>query len=260
MRHQINSVLLFFFAGFINSVNAQDISYLPVDGDDTLPGIVGFYEPTSLFSWMHNIFPENTSGHSWTLEPGTDGGFSFGWAQSPGELTNFRAMYNVPTSFFSVNNGITVDEADNIDMSNLRMWRASVVTDVGAGSGYDTLVPRVASIQALSAETNGWVLNPDDTYHIIYHTRGTCVDCRLILHFYGANIMASGDINNDGKFGAADMLLSQRAYLGLISLNLEQLLHADIAPIINGEVQPDGEFDIQDVIAIQRKALGLTNY
>ena len=59
---------------------------------------------------------------------------------------------------------------------------------------------------------------------------------------------------------AADVLLSQQAYLGNISLDLIQKLRADVAPIVNGAPQPNGELGMPDIMVIQRKAMNLVNF
>ena len=96
-------------------------------------------------------------------------------------------MFNQSTSFYSTAGGITIDSADVIDMSNLLMLHAGTVIDVGSGSGsgFNTLVSRVSYINLLSAGENGWMLNADGSYHLIYNTRGTCDTCSLTMHLYG---------------------------------------------------------------------------
>ena len=67
--------------------------------------------------------------------------------------------------------------------------------------------------------------------------------------------LASGDINGDGNVDAIDVLLAERAALGLITLSISQKERADISP----EGNPDGLIDAADVLRIRLKALGLAN-
>ncbi|MDH3900499.1 MAG: S8 family serine peptidase, partial [Gammaproteobacteria bacterium] len=73
----------------------------------------------------------------------------------------------------------------------------------------------------------------------------------------GADFPVWGDINDDRKVDAVDMLLATRAALGLLTLGVDQQARADVAPLSGGQPDPDGVFNIADVIVIQREALGL---
>ena len=64
-----------------------------------------------------------------------------------------------------------------------------------------------------------------------------------------------GDINNDGVVNTADVLLATRILLGSLTPTTDQLLRADIAPLVGGIPAPDGEFNAGDLLVIQRKAL-----
>lgn len=58
-----------------------------------------------------------------------------------------------------------------------------------------------------------------------------------------------GDVNGDGKLNIMDVLLAQRAILGLGKLSAEEIARADL----NG----NGKVDILDVLLMQKKILGL---
>jgi len=66
-----------------------------------------------------------------------------------------------------------------------------------------------------------------------------------------------GDINNDRAVDAADVLLANRAVLGLVTLSPDQLARGNVAPLVNGEPDspPDDAFTIADVLLITRKAV-----
>ena len=66
-----------------------------------------------------------------------------------------------------------------------------------------------------------------------------------------------GDINDDRKVDAVDMLLATRAVLGLLTLGTDQQARADVAPLSAGQPDPDGVFNTADMVVIQSEALGL---
>jgi len=68
-------------------------------------------------------------------------------------------------------------------------------------------------------------------------------------------LLADGDLNGDGQLTAADVLLAYRALTGQVSLTPTQLLHGDVAPLVNGLPVPDGNFNLGDVLIIQRMAI-----
>jgi subtilisin family serine protease len=66
-----------------------------------------------------------------------------------------------------------------------------------------------------------------------------------------------GDINDDRKVDAVDILLATRAALGLLTLSADQQARADVAPLSGGQPDQDGVFNAADVLVIQREALDL---
>jgi len=69
-----------------------------------------------------------------------------------------------------------------------------------------------------------------------------------------------GDLNGDGVVDEVDVFIAERIALGLIAPTASQLIHGDVAPLVNGVPSPDGVIDFNDVVMIERKALGLVNY
>ena len=73
-------------------------------------------------------------------------------------------------------------------------------------------------------------------------------------------IPVDGDITLDGIVDIRDILLAAQVLSGTTSLTPEQLIHADVAPLVSGSPSPDGLFTTGDFVVIQRKALGLINF
>ena len=71
-----------------------------------------------------------------------------------------------------------------------------------------------------------------------------------------------GDINNDREVDAADVLIANRAVLGLVTLTTDQLARGNVAPLVNGapDTPPDDEFTVADLLLITRKADHAVNY
>ena len=189
MKYRMKTLLIVFIHEMLLAIafpaTAQAITQLTIVGDDSSPGIIGTYSTTSMFSWMSHVFAGNASGFSWALAPGTDGGVLFNQAQAPRRMMSVRPMFNQPTTFFSVGSGLAIDNSGVIDMANLRLKHSSTIFDLGTGSGFDTFVPRVSDVSLLLPGANGWMLNPNGSYYLIYNTHGVCDGCNLALHLYG---------------------------------------------------------------------------
>ncbi|MEE9492029.1 MAG: hypothetical protein V3W04_01435 [Gammaproteobacteria bacterium] len=71
---------------------------------------------------------------------------------------------------------------------------------------------------------------------------------------------ADGDMNNDGIVNAADVLIATRIIMGQITITPTQMLHGDVAPLVNGTPSPNGQFNLGDLLIIQRKALGALSF
>lgn len=69
-----------------------------------------------------------------------------------------------------------------------------------------------------------------------------------------------GDINGDGVVDVVDVMLAEQIASGLVAPTASQLVHGDVAPLVNGVPAPDGQIDVSDVLIIERKALGLVNF
>ena len=72
----------------------------------------------------------------------------------------------------------------------------------------------------------------------------------------GTDTPATGDVNEDGKVNAADVLLVTRHILGLSLLDTDQQVRADVAPVTGqGIPDPDGEINAGDLLRIEQKAM-----
>lgn len=163
--------------------SAQTITGLTIEGT-TAPGIVGEYSLNAEFSWFHHLI--SPPGHSWMFGPGSMGGIVFGVEQSMGQMGGWFTMYNQPAVLFSAPGGIGIDANNTIDMSNLRLSQAWTEFDLGSGSGYGTFVPLVSDISLLAAGENGWMINPDGTYYLVYHSVGLGSTTTSAVHLYGS--------------------------------------------------------------------------
>jgi len=82
----------------------------------------------------------------------------------------------------------------------------------------------------------------------------------LILAFAPVPVPATlpdGDINIDGEVDVVDVLWGIQTVLGNRTLDMAQMAHGDVAPLVSGVSDPDGLFNTGDVLLILRAAMGL---
>lgn len=212
------------------------------------PGGFGNYPLDADFSWISHRFPGSASAHIWTLAPGSDGGVIMNTAQ-PGQsqITAARAMYNVPSWLFSVADGIPFDpHAQTFDFTNIRLHWGEDIYDFGFGSTRPGQVPHVASPQDAQS-ANGWWLDAQGKYHLVFRGDGQCAGCELTVHLTGQmTSLLLGDIAPkaapDGLVDVADLMRLVRLAAVLEMPSDQELLSADI----NG----DAVIDIRDVLAM----------
>ncbi len=252
LRYGILTLLL-----IVSPVGAQSISSLTIVGAYE-PGIVGTRPITTQFSWLTNTLLYGGK-HTWTYGPGTDGGILFGVPQEyiyvpPDDrlsgISSWLLMFNKDTVLFSVNNGITIDDGNTINMANLRMLWGPDVMDYGSGAGTSTLVPLVQDIAALGPEESGWMTNPDGSYHLIYQAgAGTCgTACATTIHLYG-KVLYKGDLAPfnapDGQINVSDLMVLMRF--------AERLQVPAVRDVILGDMNGDSALDIRDVLLLRRQ-------
>lgn len=186
----IRSVLAGVLLGLANltmpQVQAATVSFLGIDGE-LGPGSYGNYPLDADFSWISHRFPDNTDAHIWTLAAGTAGGVAIASAQpGRGEITAVRDMYNQPSWLFSTGDGVQFDEpTQTFDLTGLQLNWAGTIYDFGFGGGvYSALVPLVAAAGD-TASANGWWLDADGDYHLVFRGTGQCDGCELTVHLTG---------------------------------------------------------------------------
>ncbi|RII29942.1 MAG: hypothetical protein CXR30_09090 [Geobacter sp.] len=69
----------------------------------------------------------------------------------------------------------------------------------------------------------------------------------------------NGDLDGNGQLGISDALQALRMASGLVTPTTAELLHGDVAPLVNGVPVPDGVIDIRDALVILRASVGLVN-
>jgi hypothetical protein len=67
----------------------------------------------------------------------------------------------------------------------------------------------------------------------------------------------TGDMNGDGQVTIADALLALQTVVGLYVATPQQILRANVAPLVNGEPDPTGSsVTIADALLILQKVVG----
>ena len=161
------------------------------------PSAVGTFPVTANYSWQWLEFTGGAK-FTWFFGPGTDGGIKFGIAQGhppydngagggtlygqAGNLSGEFLFLNEPSVYYSTGTGIGILPDNTIDMSRLMLFRNTTESSLGAGVNGPT-VPLVADITALASRQSGWQINPDGSYHLIFHTFG--LNAPMAIHLTG---------------------------------------------------------------------------
>lgn len=73
-------------------------------------------------------------------------------------------------------------------------------------------------------------------------------------------VVADGNLKGSGVVDLSDALSALRIAVGLRQPSAAELLHGDVAPLVNGIPAPDGRIDLADALAILRKVVGLISF
>lgn len=247
-------VLMLVFVGQLRANHFVNPTRLGIIGE-VAASVLGPLPYDAQYSWISRIYTGGSFTISWRFYPGTDGGIVFSLAQPPERLTSIFGMLSLNTTLYSVGAGITMDANHVIDMVNLRKDAEGSILDLGSGPGVDSKVPLVQDVTMLGTVQNGWQLNPDGTYHLIYNTHAECTGCKLVIHFYGTQLPlgAHGDIDSDGYVTVGDLLLVQRHVTGIAKLSARQIMRGDLAPL----GQRNGVLDTADLMLIIKRIIEL---
>ena len=70
---------------------------------------------------------------------------------------------------------------------------------------------------------------------------------------------ANGDINNDGRVDILDAMIALQISTGYVQQTDGDLIHGDVAPLVNGSSVSDGRIDVGDAVVILEVVTGLTS-
>jgi hypothetical protein len=70
-------------------------------------------------------------------------------------------------------------------------------------------------------------------------------------------VASDGNFKGSGVTDVSDALRALRIAVGLSQAGPLDLMHGDVAPLVNGRPAPDGQIDLADSLVILKKAVGL---
>jgi cytochrome c peroxidase len=73
-------------------------------------------------------------------------------------------------------------------------------------------------------------------------------------------VVADGNFKGTGSTDISDALTALRMATFLVQPTANDMLHGDVAPLVNGAPAPDGKIDVADALLILRKAVGLVTF
>jgi cytochrome c peroxidase len=131
----------------------------------------------------------------------------------------------------------------------------SVLVDTGAKPGPVTTVGGTGisrwscSVTGLVPGVNHITVNALD---FVSNLSTVSADLQLIL--------PDGNLKGSGVVDVSDALTALRIAVGLVQPSAAQLLHGDVAPLVNGVPAPNGRIDVSDALAILREVVGLIGF
>jgi cytochrome c peroxidase len=73
-------------------------------------------------------------------------------------------------------------------------------------------------------------------------------------------LVADGNLKGSGVPDISDALAALRIAVGINTASAADLLHGDVAPLVNGVPAPNGVIDVADALAILRKVVGVISF
>ncbi len=156
--------------------------------------------------------------------------------------------YRITATVSGANGRISPASAN---ISNGADYTATITPN--AGYQIDSLTDNGTAVEAIPGTRAGT---------FIYKITGVTATHAIVVTFKYA---ADGDLTmNDGNpvgtITIADPLKALQIAIGEVVPTPQEVLHGDVAPIVNGKPAPDGKIDIGDVVVLLRKLLGLVNW
>lgn len=112
----------------------------------------------------------------------------------------------------------------------------------------------------VARDRNGSISTPTNGTSSLDLTGAAYDQATLDIHVLTATGISSrdGNINGNGTVDIADALLAAQVSIGAApALTFEQMLHADVGPLVNHLPVPDGKIRLDDVILILQKTVGI---
>lgn len=122
---------------------------------------------------------------------------------------------------------------------------------------------KTGNVGTLSATNGTWILDLTGASYdpsTLVITATDAAGNKSTKTLASAANVPDGDLDGNGKVDIVDALSALQIAAGLLPQTDNDLLHGDVAPLIDGKPSPDGVIDVGDALVILRKTVGLVNW